>query len=195
MSKKIKAFELDSLRNSLSGARDFVLLEPLKVDAATDYEFRRKLREKKIRVQMVKNSYAKKIFGELGLNAGDVWAAPTLLCYGGANVKELGNAVDDAIKGTRKDPKLPEKMKVKTGVADGQIVTLEAMKKMPTREEALGGILSLVLAPGANLLAAIQGPGATIAAVVKTIETEAEKGAEAPAAADAPAGDVAPVAG
>ena len=191
MSKKIKAMELAALRGSLNGARDFVLVEPLKVDAATDYTFRKTLREKKIRVQMVKNSYAKKIFGEANLNAGDVWAGPTLLCHGGANVKELANTVDTAIKDSKKDPKQPDKYKVKTAVADGQVVTLEAAKKMPTREEALGGILSAILAPGANLLAAIGGPGSTLLAVVKTIEEKAEKGG----AAEAPAADAAPVAG
>ncbi len=195
MSKKIKAMELDALRGALSGARDYVLIEPMKVDAATDYDFRRKLRQKNVRVQMVKNSYAKKIFGENGLKSGDVWAGPTLLCWGGANVKDLGTTVDTAVKESKKDPKLPDKFKVKTGIADGEVVTLEAMKKMPTREEALGAILSAVLAPGANLLAAIAGPGSTLASVVKTIEERADKGGDAPAAADTPAADAAPVAG
>lgn len=198
MSKKIKAMELDALRGALSGARDYVLIEPVKLDAATDYDFRRKLREKNIRVQMVKNSYAKKIFGENGLNSGDVWAGPTLLCWGGANVKDLSTSVDTAVKESKKDPKLPDKFKVKTAIADGEVVTLEAAKKMPTREEALGGILSAILAPGANLMAAIAGPGSTLASVVKTIETQADKGGNAPAAdavADTPAADAAPVAG
>ena len=194
MSKKIKAMELDALRGALGEARDFILIEPLRVDAATDYTFRKTLRDKKIRVQMVKNSYAKKIFGESGLDAGNVWSSQTLLCYGGANVKELATTVDTAIKDAKKDPKAPDKFKFKTALADGQVVTLEDAKKMPTREEALGGILSAILAPGANLLAAIGGPGSTLLSVVKAIEEKAEKGGEsAPAepAAEAAAPDVA----
>ena len=115
-----------------------------------------------------------------------MWENPTLLCYGGANIKELANTVDEAIKASKKDAKSAEKFKFKAGLADGHVTSLEDMKKMPTREEALGGILSAILAPGANLLAAIQGPGSTLVSVVKAIEEKAEKGSE-PAAAEEPA--------
>ena len=67
MSKKIKELELDALRRTFQGVKDYVLLEPLKVDSATDYEFRKKLREKKVRVKLVKNSLAKKVFTENGI--------------------------------------------------------------------------------------------------------------------------------
>jgi len=195
MSKKIKALELTALRDSIGTTKDYVILEPIKLDAAADYEFRRTLREKKIRVLMVKNSYAKKVFGELKLSAGDVWSSTTLLCFGGANMKELSTTVDTAVKASKKDAKAAEKFKVKTAVSDGLPVTLEAAKKMPTREEAIGNVLGCVLAPGANLLAAILGAGATIMSVVKTIEENAEKAATAgPAEVAAPTADATPAA-
>ena len=188
MSKKIKALELTALRDSLGAAKDYVILEPVKCDAAADYEFRRTLRDKKIRVLMVKNSYAKKVFGELKLNAGDIWSSTTLLCFGGANMKELSNTVDTAVKASKKDAKAAEKYKVKTAVSDGSPVTLEVAKKMPTREEAIGNVLGCVLAPGANLAAAILGAGATLLAVVKTIQENAEKaGTDATATGETPA--------
>ena len=81
MSKKIKELELSALRKSIGGVKDFVILEPLKVDAATDFEFRKKLREKKCKVQLVKNSLARKIFEEGGLKV-DAWSGPTLLIWG-----------------------------------------------------------------------------------------------------------------
>ena len=120
-----------------------------------------------------------------------------MLCFGGASMKELSNTVDTAVKASKKDAKAAEKYKVKTAVSDGSPVTLEVAKKMPTREEAIGNVLGCVLAPGANLAAAILGAGATIMAVVKTIETNAEKAAkDVPAVAEAPAagGDAAPAA-
>ena len=57
-----------------------------------------------------------------------MWAGPTLLCWGGANIKELSNTVDEQVKASKKDPKAPERYKVKTAVADGQPVTLDAAK-------------------------------------------------------------------
>ena len=50
MSKKIKELELNTLRATFKGVKDMVLLEPLKLDSATDFDMRKKLREKKIRV-------------------------------------------------------------------------------------------------------------------------------------------------
>jgi large subunit ribosomal protein L10 len=181
MSKKIKALELAALKATIGNTKDFVLIEPTKVDAATDFQFRKTLRAKNIRVQMVKNSYAKKLFGELGLNAGNVWSSTTLLCFGATNMKELATTIDDAVKASKKDPKAPEKYKVKTAVSEGAPLSLDIAKTLPTREEALGELVAAILGPGANLLAALQGPAATLASLVKAIEEKAEK-ADAPAA-------------
>jgi large subunit ribosomal protein L10 len=181
MSKKIKAMELADLRQTFNGVKDYVIVEPLKVDSATEYTFRKRLREKKISAKMVKNSFAKKIFGEMGIQQMEVWSGPTILCWGGANVKELSNTVETLVKELKKDPKAPEKFKIKTGVADGQQVAIDVMKTLPTREEAIADLLGCILAPGSNLVACLTAPGADLASILKTIE---EKQAEAaPAAA------------
>ena len=39
MSKKIKEFELNTLRKTFKGVKNYVILEPIKVDSATDFEF------------------------------------------------------------------------------------------------------------------------------------------------------------
>ena len=53
MSKKVKELELNNLRATFKGVKDMILLEPLKLDSATDYDMRKKLREKKIRVNTI----------------------------------------------------------------------------------------------------------------------------------------------
>ena len=93
MSKKIKELELNDLRSTFKGVRDFVLLEPLKLDSAADYALRKGLREKKIRVKMVKNSFVKKVFDENGVKV-DPGSGPTLLCWGADSAKALGTAVE-----------------------------------------------------------------------------------------------------
>lgn len=182
MSKKIKALQIDVLRKTFDGVKDYVIVEPLTVDAGTDYEFRKKLRAKNIKAQIVKNTFARKVFTENGIEVKDVWSGPTLLCWGGANVKELSNTVDEQIKAAKKDPKAPEKFKVKTAVADGQTVDFELAKKMPTREEAIGEIIAALIGPGASLVAALTGPVTEIAGLVKAIEEKQESGEPAPAA-------------
>ncbi len=178
MSKAVKQMELDNLRETFKDVKDYVLLEPVKVDSATEFEFRKKLRGNKIRVKLVKNSYARKIFTELGVSAkDDSWTGPTMLCWGADSVKSLANNVDTAVKESRKDPKAPEKYKVKGAVADGQATTLDVAKTMPTRLEAIGDVLSAIIGPGSTLAAAIAGPGATLASLLTTIEEKAKEGA------------------
>lgn len=182
MSKKVKAFELDTLRKAFAGVKDYVLVEPLKVDSAADYEFRKNLRAKKIRCQMVKNSLAKKVLAENGVNVDGHWERTTLLCWGGANVKELSKTVKEQVAASRKDPKAPEKLKIKTGVADGQLVPIDVMETLPTREEAIADLLNAILSPGGTLANLLTSPASNLAGILKAIEEKAP-GEAAPAAA------------
>jgi large subunit ribosomal protein L10 len=181
MSKKIKELELNDLRKTFKGVRDFVLLQPLKLDSAADYTLRKGLREKKIRVKMVKNSFVKKVFDENGVKV-DPGAGPTLLCWGADSPKALGTAVDAMLKQLRPDPKQPEKIKPKTGVADGEAMPLDKLKDIPTKQEAIGAVVAALLGPGAAIAAALTGPATQLAGIVKAIEEKKGEGAPAPAA-------------
>jgi large subunit ribosomal protein L10 len=181
MSKAVKQLELDDLRKAFREVRDYVLLEPVKVDSATEYNFRKTLRDKKIRVKLVKNSYAKKIFGEMGIQAGNL-SGPTLVCWGGDSPKGLASAVDGAVKDSKKDPKAPDKYKEKTGLVDGNPMPLATMKTVPTRLEAIGEIVSAVNAPGSALAGALTGPASQLASILVAIEEKKPAGEAAPAA-------------
>jgi ribosomal protein L10 len=196
MSKKIKELEMTALRTTFEGVKDCLILEPIKVDSATDYEFRRRLREKKARVQLVKNTFVKKVFLENGITV-DVWSGPSLLVWGADSIKGLSNAVDVLIKELKKDPKAPDKFKVKTAVADGQPVTFEAAKTMPTRLEAIGEVVSALMGAGSAIAGCLTGPASELAGILSTIEEKGgAAGAEAPTAeaptAEAPAAEAPP---
>ncbi|QEL15163.1 50S ribosomal protein L10 [Limnoglobus roseus] len=182
MSKKIKELELNALRAAFKGVVNYVLVEPTKVDAATDYEFRKTLRGKKITVKMVKNSFARKVLAENGV-AVEGFAGTSLLCWGSDSVKGLATAVEGAIKDSKKDPKAPDKYKVRAGVAEGQPAPFALMKTMPTRLEAIGEVVAALTGPGSSLVSALSGPGASLASILKTIEEKAPAEAAAPAEA------------
>jgi ribosomal protein L10 len=169
MSKAVKQLELDDLRKTFQSVRDYVLLEPVKVDSATEYNFRKTLRGKNVRVKLVKNTYAKMVFSELGIQAGNL-AGPTLVCWGGDSPKGLSNAVDGAVKESKKDPKSPDKFKVKLGLVDGAPMPLETMKTVPTRLEAIGEVVAAVCGPGSAIAGALVGPASQLASILKTIE-------------------------
>jgi large subunit ribosomal protein L10 len=184
MSKKIKELELNALRKRFQGVKDYVVVEPSKVDATTDYNFRKTLRAKKVKCQLVKNSLAKKVLEENGVALDGSWVGPTLLCWGADSVKALATTVDTAIKESKKDPKAPDKYKVKTAVAEGQRVPFDVAKTLPTRQEAIGEILAAVLGPASAIAGCLVGPANQLAGCLAAIE-EKNKGQEgaAPAAA------------
>lgn len=179
MSKKVKELELNTLRATFKGVRDLVLVEPLKLDSATDYELRKKLREKKIRVKMVKNSLVKKVFTENGV-AVEAGSGPTLLIWGAESIKELATTVKGLLKELKKDPKAPDKLKVKTAVSEGQPVTIDVAETLPTRKEAIGSLLAAILGPANALAGCLVGPANQLAGCLKAIEEKA--GGQPPAA-------------
>jgi large subunit ribosomal protein L10 len=181
MSKKIKELELNDLRKTFKGVRDLVLLEPLKLDSAADYELRRGLRAKKVRVKMVKNSLVKKIFDENGVKV-DLGSGPTLVCWGADSAKALGLAVNEMLKVLKPDAKAPQKIKEKTGVADGEPMSLADLEKVPTRQEAIGAVVAALLGPGSAIAGALTGPATNLAGILKAIEEKGGAGA-APAPA------------
>src|SRR5947207_581940 len=126
MSKKIKQLEMDSLKKTFEGVKDLVVLSATGVDCTTDNQLRLALRKKKIRVQMVKNSLTKRVFGDLGIKIDGIWEGPTLLAWGTDSIAELSKAIDEA---ARKNKKII----VKKAVAEGEEITFEAALKRPTR--------------------------------------------------------------
>jgi ribosomal protein L10 len=143
MSKAVKQMEYSALERTFAGVRDLVLLSPSKIDSTTDYNFRKQLREKKVRVQMVKNSLVRRVFEAQGVKLDDkVWTGTTLVAWGADSIKDLSKAVDGLIKDIeKKDPKQKDKLKVKTAVADGQPIPMAKAMTMPTRLEAIGEVI------------------------------------------------------
>lgn len=165
MSKFVKEMQMQVLRDTFQDTRDLVLINPGPLDAITENKLRLDLRKQDIRLMLVKNSLARKVFGEMGVELNDCWAGPTLLAWGGDSVAGLSKALQK----TFKEHKAVE---FKTALADGSQVTFEQATKMPTREEAIGRVVQLILSPGANLLAKIKGPGGQLAAQIKSIADE-----------------------
>jgi large subunit ribosomal protein L10 len=175
MSKAIKQMQMDDLKSTFGSVRDLVLLNVVGLGAIPENKIRLDLRKKGIRLQMVKNSLARKVFTDLGLTISKGWEGATTVAWGGTSAAELAKEVEAVQK---KNDKV---MKVKTGVADGQELAFDVMVKLPTREQAIGTVIGLMLGAGSRLVGAITGPGGQLASQVKTLSEKKEEG-EAPAA-------------
>jgi large subunit ribosomal protein L10 len=174
MSKVIKQMQMDALKADFKGVRDMVLLNVVGLGAIPENQIRLNLRKKGIRLQMVKNSLARRVFGDMGLQVNSVSEGSTTVAWGGTSVAELSKEIEAIVK------KHEKKMKVKVAIADGQEVPFAVALKMPTRAEALGRVVMLALAPARRVAAQIVGPASQVCGQIKGIKDM--KKDEAPAA-------------
>lgn len=164
MSKAIKQMQMDSLKTTFDGVRDMVLLNVVGLNATTDNTIRLGLRKKGIRMQVVKNTLARRIFGDMGIQVAKGWEGSTTVAWGGTSIAELSKEIDEVVK------KNDKAMKVKTAVADGQEVAFDIALKMPTRTEAIGRVVMLAMAPASRLVGQILGPAAQVVGQIKGIK-------------------------
>lgn len=174
MSKAIKQMQMNSLKETFKGVRDLLFLNIVGLDAINDNKIRLGLRKKGIRLHQVKNSLCRRVFGELGLNAGGLQEGSTTVAWGGNSLKELSKEVEAIVK------KHDKKIKVKAALADGQAIGFDKALTMPTRHEAIGDVIAMILGPAQTIAAQLVSPAAQLASQVQTIS---EKKEEAPAAA------------
>lgn len=187
MSKLVKKMELTALEATFSGVRDLLLITPEKVDSALEFNFRKQLRDKQVKVKMVKNSLVKRVFDAQGVKIDDkMWTGTTLVAWGSDSIKGLSKAVDGLIKDIeKKNPKAKDKLQVKAAVADGLTVPMSVALTMPTRLEAIGDIIGMILGPGSSIASALTGPAGELASQLSTIADRKEESAPAPEAAPA----------
>jgi large subunit ribosomal protein L10 len=179
MSKLIKQMEMDALKNTFKDVHDLVVLSVNGIDCQTDNKLRLTLRKKNIRLQVVKNSLTRRVFDDLGIKIdGDstYWAGNTVMAWGAGSVAELSRTLDGEVQElVMKNPKLKDRVQFKGAVAEGQVITFQQAKEMPTRAEAIGTIISMMLGPVSQIISQFTNPAAQVASQIeqKTKEEEA----------------------
>lgn len=179
MSKQVKQMQMTVLENQFQGVNNVVFLQAEKIDAQADNAMRLGLRKKNIRLMMVKNSLLRRVFGRRGVTVSDkIWAGPTVVAWGGDSIKDLSKELEPLLK----DAKFKDKLKAKGALAEGQEVTFEQALKMPTRLEAIGELIGMILSPGAQIASALTGPAAQVASQIASIADKKPDEEAAPAA-------------
>jgi large subunit ribosomal protein L10 len=174
MSKPIKQLIMSDYSSRLEGTTDAMLISIRGVKAIPASRLRRNLAGKNIKITVVRNSLARKSFAGTALEPlGKLLTGPSAVCYGGQSVVEVAREIVKLIE------TMPE-VELKGAILDGQLFEgkkgVTELSKFPTRDEAIGQVITLVVSPGRKLVAQIKGPGAKIAGIIKAIETKLEKG-------------------
>jgi large subunit ribosomal protein L10 len=171
MSKEIKQLEMDSLKQTFRDVKDLVVMTMSRVDCQVDHQMRTTLRKKNVHLKMVKNSIARRIFDDLGIQSARFWDGPTFLAWGSASMADLSKELEALLKKN-------DKLKVKGAIAEGLEITFQQALAMPTRGEALGRIVSLALSPASRLVSQILAPAANVAGQIKTLAQQRLTGTE-----------------
>src|SRR5687767_7549225 len=199
MSKRVKNLITGELSNKLKDVDGVAVINPRGIAAIKNNQMRRRFHEKGVRMTVVKNTLAKRAIGEdskiKGFDA--LLDGPSAVIYGQASIATIARLVMD-------EKKLDDKIELRGVFFDGEIYTgekgVEQVSKLPTREEAIGQVVALILAPGQRLGGIFKGQAGKVAALIKAIEERAEKSGAgaapeaAPAAPQAAAPDATPAA-
>jgi len=179
MSKAIKQMLMDALKGTFRDVRDLVVLSIKGLSAQADNQFRAALRKKNVRLQMVKNSYTRRVFGDLGMSIPDdspYWVGTTVLAWGTSSVSELSRAIDSELKAPKTAAQYKDRVTIKGAIVEGEPAKFEDALKRPTKAEAIGRVVTLAMSAGSRLVGQILGPAGGVAGQIKT--KSEEKGEE-----------------
>jgi len=173
MSKPVKELIRKELVRRFDGLGSLAVVDFTGVDATTTNRLRARLREKDIRVTMVKNSLARQAFKQVGLDAAaGLLEGPSAIAYGSDSVVTVVRELLDL--GTE-----APSLTVKAALLEGEVFgpeRIEELSRFPTREGAVGRVIQSVLSAGGHLVGCLIGPGAKLASLVKAIEEKQEPG-------------------
>ncbi|MHC4561910.1 MAG: 50S ribosomal protein L10 [Planctomycetota bacterium] len=188
MSKPVKELIRKQITGRLEGVTAVAVVDLTGVDANATNEIRSRLTEKDIRLSVVKNSLAKQAFKDVGLEAAiGLLVGPCALAWGADSIVSVVRELRDISKDIKE-------LGLKGALLDGDVFDagrMEELANFPTREEAIAQALQAVLSPGASLASCLIAPGGAIAALLETIEEQAEGSSDDAAAEEAPAAEVA----
>lgn len=166
MSRYVKEIMMTQLRHDLGDSKSLLILDLKGLDAVSEYQFRKNLREKSIHVRTIKNNIASKVLNDLGINGLDSFlSGSSVMVWGGDGVAELAKAVSSQVK-TLKKPM------IKGGVVDGTVISadnVEVLTKLPSREALIARVASLAVSPAQRIISLANSPASQIASQLQTL--------------------------
>jgi len=182
MSKFVKDLVTDQLKRELSGVQDLLLVNVVGLPANRTSALRRALRQKNIKLMVIKNSLARRATEGTELAAAFEGSQGTLaMVWGASDIVALAKEVVKL--GADKELAL---FMPRGGVMGGARLKPEEVaqvSKWPSREEQLSLLLGQILAPGARLASQLIAAGGALASQIK----QHSEGKEEEAAGDAAA--------
>lgn len=165
MSKQIKEMVRAALASRYADARSACVVDLTGLDVKSTERLRRTLREKSARIQVVKNSMARRALVGTALEPlGDALEGPCALVTSEDSIIDAAKAL---VALTKEFATLGLKHAVYEG--DPVLLTVEQLSKMRSKTELLGEVAMLVASPGRAIAGCLSSPQGKIAGCLKTI--------------------------
>lgn len=148
-------------------------VEMVGVDGMTTNEFRRDLRDKNMRLEVVKSSLFRRAVKDSTLSPlGEMLEGPAAIMTGGDSLIDIAKLIEkwgDRLKA----------IKLRGAVLEGEVLderSVTGLAKMPTKADVQARIIGQALSPGANLVSAMLSGGSNVAGALKTMIKKLEDG-------------------
>jgi len=169
MSKTVKDMVTGEIRRRYDGVSSAFVVDVTGLDVQQQEKVRRLLTDRQARMQVVKNSLARRAFegGPLA-PLGKALEGPCALVVAKESLIEAAKALVAAAKDFAN-------LKLKTAIYEGDpgLLTVEQLARMRTKREILGEVAMLIASPGRALAGCLRGPQAKVAGCLKAMADKA----------------------
>ncbi len=173
MSRFIKTKMVEQYTARFQDVTTLAVISTRGVDVHDMTGFRNVLRERGLDAMVVKNRLCAVAMKEVGLEgAADLLDGPCTLVWGGDSIVAIAKALVEEARAIRP-------LEIKGGYADGQVLRpadIDALSKMPSREELLGQVVGRAMGQAARVAALAIGPAAMLVSQVREHEKNAPEG-------------------
>jgi large subunit ribosomal protein L10 len=172
MSKMVKELITKELRSRYEKTDNAIWVEMIGIDGITTNQFRRELREKKLRLEVIRNALFRRAVGDGPLSRlAAKLDGPAALITGGDSAVEAAKFIEQWL------PRL-KGMRVRGAMLEGEYLDESAaagLALMPTKRDMQARLASAIRSPGANVASAILSGGRNIAGCLKSLIEKLEK--------------------
>jgi large subunit ribosomal protein L10 len=168
--QKIQPYKTEGIkkiRNLIESSRDVIFTDFRGLNVSQITDLRRSLQEKEAEYRVVKNNYARLALAELGFPfEADFLIDPTAVALARSDIGPIAKVLFEFTRDST--------LKIKGGLIDGKVVSseeVEAISKLPGREQLYAMLMGTMNAPLTNLVFAMD---SILTTLVRTLQAVAD---------------------